>query len=55
MRVTGGRLRSRRLLRPPGGVRPTSDRVREAIFGRLGDVAGAAVLDLYAGIGSLGI
>jgi 16S rRNA (guanine966-N2)-methyltransferase len=55
VRVTGGRLRSRRLLRPPSGVRPTSDRVREAIFDRLGDVAGAAVLDLYAGIGSLGI
>jgi len=55
VRVTGGRLRSRRLLRPPGGVRPTSDRVREAIFDRLGDVSGAAVLDLYAGIGSLGI
>ena len=55
MRVTGGRLRSRRLLRAPGGVRPTSDRVREAIFDRLGEVAGAAVLDLYAGIGTLGI
>jgi 16S rRNA (guanine966-N2)-methyltransferase len=36
-------------------VRPTSDRVREAIFDRLGDLAGAAVLDLYAGTGALGI
>ena len=55
MRVTGGRLRSRRLRSPPRGVRPTSDRVREAIFARIGDLTGAAVADLYAGTGALGI
>lgn len=55
MRVTGGRLRSRRLRSPPRGVRPTADRVREAIFARIGDLTGAAVADLYAGTGALGI
>ncbi len=56
MRVTGGALRGRRLRVPAGAsVRPTSDRVREALFSSLGDVAGAAVLDLYAGSGALGI
>lgn len=55
MRVTGGRLRSRRLQSPPRGVRPTADRVREAIFARIGDLTGAAVADLYAGTGALGI
>jgi len=36
-------------------VRPSADRVREALFARLGDLAGARVLDLYAGSGALGI
>jgi len=36
-------------------TRPTSDRVREALFSILGDVVGADVLDLYAGTGALGI
>lgn len=56
MRVTGGTLRGRRIRVPPGtGVRPTSDRVREALFGRLGDLKGARILDLFAGSGALGI
>jgi 16S rRNA (guanine966-N2)-methyltransferase len=55
LRVTGGHLRSRRLRSPPGGTRPTSDRVREAIFARLGDLEGVYLLDLYAGSGALGI
>ncbi len=54
MRVTGGALRGRRLRAPRSGARPTSDRVREALFSRL-DVSGAEVLDLYAGSGALGI
>ncbi len=37
------------------GVRPTTDRVREALFARLGALDGARVLDLYAGTGALGI
>jgi 16S rRNA (guanine(966)-N(2))-methyltransferase RsmD len=57
MRVIGGELGGRRLLAPRGWkVRPTSDRVREAIFSVLGErVEGAVVLDLYAGTGALAI
>ena len=55
LRVTGGTLGGRRLRAPRGGVRPSADRVREATFARLGDLAGAAVLDLYAGSGVLGV
>jgi len=39
----------------PDGVRPTTDRVRESLFARLGDLEGARVLDLYAGTGTLGV
>jgi 16S rRNA (guanine966-N2)-methyltransferase len=56
MRVIAGELRGRRLVAPRGWkVRPTSDRVREAVFSVLGDVEGARVLDLYCGTGALGI
>lgn len=36
-------------------VRPTSDRIREAMFARLGDLHGCRVLDLFAGSGALGV
>jgi 16S rRNA (guanine966-N2)-methyltransferase len=59
MRITGGEFRSRPLRAPKGvATRPTSDKVREALFsmlasdGALAD-AGARVLDLYAGSGAL--
>ena len=59
MRITGGTLRSRALRAPRGqSTRPTSDRVREALFGILGSagvLARAAVLDLYAGTGALAL
>ncbi len=70
MRVVGGEWRGRRLTAPPGtATRPTSDRVREAVFDVLapllagpadewpagGPFAGLAVLDLFAGSGALGI
>jgi len=56
MRVTGGDLVGRRFAAPrAGSVRPTADRVRESLFARLGDLAGARVLDLFAGSGALGI
>ncbi len=57
MRVVAGRYGGRRLTAPAGAAtRPTADRVREALFSVLGDdVAGAAVLDLFAGSGALGI
>ena len=56
MRVVAGELGGRRLVTPPGGgVRPTSDRVREALFSILGDISGLAVLDLFAGSGAMGL
>src|ERR687892_855757 len=59
VRVVGGSARGRTLVAPPGGrTRPTSDRVREAIFNALwsrGAVEGARVADLFAGSGALGV
>jgi 16S rRNA (guanine966-N2)-methyltransferase len=55
IRVTGGELRGRRLHVPRRGVRPTTGRVREAIFSMLGDIEGARVLDLFCGTGALAI
>jgi len=57
MRVIGGNFRGRKLAALHGrNVRPTADRVREAIFNILGPrVRGARVLDLFCGTGALGI
>ena len=57
MRVIAGSLKGRRLVAPSGSdVRPTSDALRETLFNVLGDaVAGARVLDAFAGTGALGI
>jgi 16S rRNA (guanine(966)-N(2))-methyltransferase RsmD len=57
MRIVSGAWGGRRLQAPPGdATRPTSDRVREALFSILGArVAGARVLDLFAGSGALGL
>jgi 16S rRNA (guanine966-N2)-methyltransferase len=57
VRVIAGRLRGRTIHAPPSDVvRPTYDRVRESLFGILEPLLpGAAVLDLFAGSGSLGI
>lgn len=62
MRVVGGTLRGRPLATPEHtGLRPTSDRVREAVFNILAhgidgfDIEGARVIDLFAGTGALGI
>ena len=57
-RIISGFAGSLRLAVPPVGTRPTSDRVREAIFSALdarGLLPGARVLDLYAGSGALGL
>lgn len=58
-RIVAGVARGRRIATPPGGsTRPTSDRVREALFGRLehlGAIDDARVLDLFAGSGGLGL
>jgi 16S rRNA (guanine966-N2)-methyltransferase len=61
MRIAGGRLRGRALAAPTSqAIRPTADRLREALFNILvhayGDpVTGARVLDLFAGTGALGL
>ena len=61
MRIVGGRLRGRALAAPKSqAIRPTADRLREALFNILvhayGDpVNGARVLDLFAGTGALGL
>jgi len=57
MRVIGGEFRSRRLKTLPGkSLRPTPDRLREALFNVLAPcIEGAVFLDVYAGCGSVGI
>jgi 16S rRNA (guanine966-N2)-methyltransferase len=59
VRITGGTIRGRRLIGPKpndNAIRPTSDRVREAIFNILASaVSGKAVLDLFAGTGAFGL
>lgn len=60
IRIISGRARGRRLQVPASGVRPTADRVREALFSALehrlaGGLEGRAALDLFAGAGGLGL
>ena len=56
MRVISGIYRSRAIAMPQGvKIRPTQDKVREAIFNLLGDVTGTNVLELFAGSGAFGI
>ncbi|MDD9878325.1 MAG: 16S rRNA (guanine(966)-N(2))-methyltransferase RsmD [Magnetovibrio sp.] len=64
MRIVGGAFRGRKLIAPKGiETRPTSDRVRESVFNVIehgladwaGALAGAAVVDLFAGSGALGL
>ena len=60
MRIIAGKAGGRRLKAPPGrGTRPTTDRVREALFSRLesrlGGLQGVSVLDLFSGSGALGL
>lgn len=61
MRIVGGRHRGRPIAPPPDGVRPTSDRAREAVFNILehgiagAAIAGVTVLDVFAGSGAMGL
>lgn len=56
MRVIAGQFKGRKLAGPKGDVaRPTSDKVREALFSILGPIDESSVLDLFAGTGALGI
>ena len=58
-RIIAGSSRGRRLAVPQSGVRPTADRVREALFSaiesRVGPLGGLRMLDLYAGSGAVGL
>ncbi|HEX4745756.1 MAG TPA: 16S rRNA (guanine(966)-N(2))-methyltransferase RsmD [Gaiellaceae bacterium] len=56
MRIVAGSRKGHRIAAPKGAAtRPTSDRVREAVFSIVGPVDGAAVADLFAGSGALGL
>lgn len=56
MRIVAGEFKGRRLAGPDGkATRPTSDKVREALFSILGDISGQRVLDLFAGTGAVGL
>ena len=56
MRIVSGMAGGIRLAAPSGrDVRPTGDRVKEALFAMLGDLRGATVVDLFAGSGALGL
>ena len=56
MRVISGKAGGIRLQAPDGdAMRPTEDRVKEALFATLGNLQGLRVLDLYSGSGALGL
>jgi len=56
VRIVAGSAKGTRLASVPAGTRPVSDRAREGVFSSLGGcVEGAAVLDLFAGTGAMGI
>jgi 16S rRNA (guanine966-N2)-methyltransferase len=56
MRIIAGLAKGMTIAVPRAGVRPTTDRIREAVFSSLGErVVGARVLDLFAGTGALGL
>ncbi|MFA6675915.1 MAG: 16S rRNA (guanine(966)-N(2))-methyltransferase RsmD [Bacilli bacterium] len=57
MRIIAGKYRHRLIEWPDDvkNIRPTKDRIREAIFSSLGDLSSLKVLDLYAGSGAMGL
>ncbi|MBN1526829.1 MAG: 16S rRNA (guanine(966)-N(2))-methyltransferase RsmD [Candidatus Omnitrophica bacterium] len=56
MRIIGGEFRSRIIAMPRGvDIRPTQDKVRQAVFNIIGDMSGKNVLELFAGTGAFGI
>jgi 16S rRNA (guanine966-N2)-methyltransferase len=56
MRIIGGEYKSRSIVMPKGvQMRPTQDKVREALFNILGDITGKKILELFAGSGAFGI
>ncbi len=55
MRITGGVYRGRRIVCPPGIIRPAMDKMREALFSMLGPLEQCSFLDLFSGSGIVGI
>jgi len=56
MRIIGGQAKGRRIAKPQGcEIRPTSDRVKEALFNLLQRMDGCRFLDLFAGTGNIGL
>ncbi len=51
MRITGGKFRGRKIFCPPGIIRPSMDKMREAVFSSLGTMDGLSFLDLFSGSG----
>lgn len=55
MRISGGTLRGRTVLCPPGIIRPAMDRMRESLFSILGPLQDTSFLDLFSGSGLVGL
>ena len=55
MRITGGTLRGRTVICPPGIIRPAMDRMRESFFSILGPLDGLSFLDLFSGSGCIAL
>ncbi|MDR1248321.1 MAG: RsmD family RNA methyltransferase, partial [Treponema sp.] len=55
MRITGGVLAGRQVATPGGVIRPAMDRMRESVFGALGDLTGYSFLDLFSGSGIIAL
>jgi 16S rRNA (guanine(966)-N(2))-methyltransferase RsmD len=55
MRITGGVLAGRRVKMPDGIIRPAMDRMRESVFGALGDLSGFSFLDMFSGSGIIAL
>ncbi len=55
MRITGGTYRGRRIVCPPGVIRPAMDRMRESLFSILGPLTGTSFLDLFSGSAVVGL
>jgi len=55
MRISGGAIRGRTIVCPPGVIRPAMDRMRESLFSILGSLEAMSFLDLFSGSGLVGI
>ena len=55
MRITGGTLKGRQVKVPDGEIRPAMDKMRESVFGVLGDLSGQSFLDMFTGSGVIAL